>query len=147
MPVPLMVNITAGLTVMVNGLAPKLNVIPLTSVAAVIDTAVVLERANVAVSDEPLGTVPDDQFVPVFQLTEPGLRSHVPLPAKVAHCIESKSKVAVARSNDVCGFLEKLNLVFILDPPLARGDATSPLGADVGKVRAPSQAFRLRCGV
>src|SRR4029453_11113928 len=73
-----------------------------------------MEVADYAGPTEPLGTVPDDQFVPVFQLPEPGLRSHVPLPAKVAHCIESKSKVAVARSNDVCGFLEKLNLVFIL---------------------------------
>jgi hypothetical protein len=82
------------------------------------------------------------QFEPRFQFVElPEI--HVPLSAKVAHRIESKSKVAVATSNDVCDFLEKLNLVFIFDPPLARGDTTSPLGADVGKVRAP--AF-LNCG-
>ena len=49
----------------------------------------------------------------VFQSVEPS-EAHVPSSAKVPHCIESKSKVAVASSNDVCGFLEKLNLVFIL---------------------------------
>jgi hypothetical protein len=70
--------------------------------------------ANVAVSTGPLGTVPDDQFVPVFQSLVPGLRSHVPLPAKMALSIETKSKVTVARSNDVCDFLKKLNLVFML---------------------------------
>ena len=43
--------------------------------------AVVFERANVAVSADPLGTVAGLQFVAVFQSPELGLRSHVALPA------------------------------------------------------------------
>src|SRR4029434_6709296 len=95
------VNVSTGLIVIVNVGAPKSNVIPATSVSAEIPRAVVLEAANVAVSADELGTVPDDQFVPVFQSPEPGLRSHVPLPAKVVPCVKSKSNVTVARSNDV----------------------------------------------
>jgi hypothetical protein len=116
MPVPLMVNkfTVPGLTVIVKALAPELNVIPDTVTPLEIETPVVLETSKVATSDGPLGTVADDQFVPVFQTPVAGLRSHVPLPAKVALCIESKSNVAVATSNDVRGFLEKLNLVFML---------------------------------
>ena len=43
--------------------------------------AVVFERANVAVSADPLGTVAGLQFVLVFQSPERGLRFHVTLPA------------------------------------------------------------------
>jgi len=43
--------------------------------------AVVFERANVAVSADPLGTVAGPQFVLVFQSPERGLRFHVTLPA------------------------------------------------------------------
>src|SRR4029077_12267863 len=60
-------------TVIVNALAPELNVIPATVVSAEIPTEVVLEVANVAVSVAALGTVPDDQFVAVFQSALPVL--------------------------------------------------------------------------
>ena len=43
--------------------------------------AVVFEKANVAVSADPLGTVAGLQFVLVFQSPERGLRFHVTLPA------------------------------------------------------------------
>ena len=43
--------------------------------------AVVFERANVAVSADPLGTVAGFQFVLVFQSPERGLPFHVALPA------------------------------------------------------------------
>ena len=43
--------------------------------------AVVFERANVAVSANPLGTVAGLQFVLVFQSPERGLRFHVALSA------------------------------------------------------------------
>jgi hypothetical protein len=54
---------------------------PLSSVFAEIEMAVVFERANVAVSADPLGTVAGLQFVLVFQSPERGLRFHVALPA------------------------------------------------------------------
>ena len=69
----------------------------LTSVFAEIETAVVFERANVAVSDDPLGTVAGVQFVAVFQSPEPGLKSHVASPAKVALGPESSNVVAASR--------------------------------------------------
>ena len=99
MPAPWTVRAKLGATVIVNALAPELNVIPATSVEAEIPTEVVLEVANVAVSVDELGTVPDDQFVGVFQSALPGLRSHVPLPAKVLLCVKSKSNVTAARKN------------------------------------------------
>ena len=58
--------------------------IPSTSVSAEMETLVVFETANVAVSTDPLGTVAGVQFVAVFQSPEPGLRSHVALPAWLA---------------------------------------------------------------
>src|SRR5437588_12272595 len=57
---------------------------PLSSVFAEIEMAVVFERANVAVSADPLGTVAGLQFVLVFQSPERGLRFHVALPASLA---------------------------------------------------------------
>ena len=56
-------------------MAAGVKLMLLTSVFAEIETAVVFERANVAVSDDPLGTVAGVQFVAVFQSPEPGLRS------------------------------------------------------------------------
>src|SRR2546428_657926 len=50
MPVPLMVSVKLGLTEMVYAEAAGLNVMPLTSVFAEIETLVVFERSNVAVS-------------------------------------------------------------------------------------------------
>ena len=52
---------------------------PLTSVFAEIETLVVFERANVAISAGPFGTVIGVQLAAVFQSPEPGLRSHVAL--------------------------------------------------------------------
>ena len=70
---------------------------PLTSVFAEIETDVVFEEPNVAVSAVPLGTIAGVQFVAVFQSPEPGLRSHVALPAKVVPAAESSKNIAVAR--------------------------------------------------
>jgi hypothetical protein len=104
------------------------------------------------VSDAALGTVPDDQFVPVFQSPEPGLASHVPLPAKVVLVAESKSnsvtagrKKARARSRSsaedasrsggaMCAFfLRRLKLVFISLVLWLPASAKKLLGVDVGK--------------
>src|ERR1700719_65565 len=80
MPAPWTVRAKLGATVIVNALAPELNVIPATVVLAEIPTAVVLETSNVAVSPAPLGNpVLGVQFALVFQLPLPGLRSHVAL--------------------------------------------------------------------
>ena len=57
--------------------AAAAKVMPLTSVFAEMDTLVVFERGNVAVSTDPLGTVVGVQFVAVFQSPELGLRFHV----------------------------------------------------------------------
>jgi len=59
--------------------AAAVKVIPFTSVFAEIETSVVFERANVAVSDDPSGTVAGVQFVLVFQSPERALRFHVAL--------------------------------------------------------------------
>jgi hypothetical protein len=49
-------------------------------VSAEIETPVILERANVAVSpDAALGATPVFQLVPVFQSPELGVESHVAL--------------------------------------------------------------------
>jgi len=79
MPTPLMVNVNAGLAVIVNALA--LNTMPLTSVAAERETPVILEDANVAVSPEPLGGPPTVQLPAVFQSPVAGLAFHLALPA------------------------------------------------------------------
>jgi hypothetical protein len=84
MPVPLMVSVKLGLTVMVYAEAAEVNVMPLTSVFAEIETLLVFERSNVAVSDVPLGTIVGVQLAAVFQSSEPGLRSQVALPAWLA---------------------------------------------------------------
>ena len=53
-------------------MTPAVKVMPFTSVFAEIETLVVFERANVAVSADPLGTVAGFQFVLVFQSPERG---------------------------------------------------------------------------
>ena len=80
MPTPLMVNVNAGLAVIVNALAPELNTMPLTSVFDEMETPVILEDANVAVSAGPLGGPPAVQFAGVFQSPVAGLASQVALP-------------------------------------------------------------------
>ena len=81
-PVALKVSFKPELMVIVKLLAPGAKVIPSTVVFAETETSVVFERPNVAVSDDPLGTVAGVQFVAVFQSPQPGLRSHVALPAR-----------------------------------------------------------------
>ncbi len=81
MPAPLMVSALPGFGVMVNALAPGLKMRLLTSMDPVIETAVVVETSNVAVSDEPLGTVAGVQLAAVFQSLLVGLRFQVALPA------------------------------------------------------------------
>ena len=103
MPVPCMVRAKGAATVIVKELR-LLNVMLATVVSAEIPTEVVLDRPKVAVSVVALGTVPDDQFVPVFQSPEPGLASHVPLAAKVVLRAETKSNVTIKR--------QKMRVVF-----------------------------------
>jgi hypothetical protein len=132
MPVPCMVRAKDAATVIVKELR-LLNVMLATVVSAEIPTEVVLDRPKVAVSVVALGTVPDDQFVPVFQSPEPGLASHVPLPAKVVllgaesktSSVTAAKEKARARSRGSAGaaqksggamcvfFLRRLKLVFI----------------------------------
>jgi hypothetical protein len=82
MPVPLSVSEKLGLAVIVKLLAPGEKVIPSTIVFAEMETAVVFERAKIAVSADPLGIVIGDQLPAVFQSPELGLKSHVALPAR-----------------------------------------------------------------
>jgi hypothetical protein len=56
MPVPLMVSVSPGLAVMLYGfVAAEVNVMPLTSVLAEMETLVVVEKPNVATSAGPFG--------------------------------------------------------------------------------------------
>ena len=85
MPVPLIVSEAPAFVVMVKGLkaAFGLNTTPFTSmdVRVEMEIPVVLDKSKVAVSDAPLGTVPELQLLPVFQAFEGGLCFQVPLPA------------------------------------------------------------------
>ena len=102
---PLRINVNVGLAVMVYGfVAAAAKVMPLTSVFAEMDTLVVFERANVAVSTDPLGTVVGVQFVPVFHSPELELRSHVALPAWLGWMQSTKInalKIAVTSGSGV----------------------------------------------
>ena len=73
-----------------------MNTTPVTSAKAEMETPVILEVANVAVSAEPLGGPPAVQLPAVFQSPAAGLVNHVVLPAKLL-CAESRNKVTVAR--------------------------------------------------
>jgi hypothetical protein len=98
MPAPSMVSPSGGVTVIVNALAPELKVIPATVVFAEMETAVVLEVANVAVSLAPLGKpVFGVQFAFVSQSLEPGFKFQVALPARLLPDAESQSKTAKAK--------------------------------------------------
>src|SRR4030095_6297200 len=70
-----------GLTVMVKALAPGSKIIPSTIVFDETKTSVVLEKAKVAISATPFGTVVGVQLVDVFQSPETGLISQGALPA------------------------------------------------------------------
>jgi len=96
-PLALMVNANGASTVIVKALAPELNVIPATVVLAEMETPVVFETPNVAVSLAPLGNpVFGVQFPLVSQSPLPGLRFHVALPAKVVLGTKSKRVSAIA---------------------------------------------------
>jgi hypothetical protein len=87
--------------VIVNALAPELNAMPFTSVSAEMETPLVLEDANAAVSEGPLGIVWGVQFPALFQLPEFGLVFHVALSAKVLLVVESRSSnIATATNNN-----------------------------------------------
>jgi hypothetical protein len=105
MPTPLMVKKNVGLeagTVIVNALAPALNTMPFTSVKAEMETPVLLEEANVAVSVGPLGTVAGVQLPAVFQSPVVGLAFQVALPAKLLLAVESRSiRMAAAAGTKV----------------------------------------------
>src|SRR5438477_1790426 len=96
----------------------------------------------------PAGSV--NQLPLVFQSVEPS-EIHDASSAKVTLCIESKSNVAVASSNDVCDFLEKLNLVFMLILHWPAATPQTLWARMLGKVWAPSQVLicdaegRARC--
>jgi hypothetical protein len=114
MPVPLIINVCVGLTVIVKAfVAKELNMISATSVFAEIPTAVnVLARLNVAVSAAPLGNpVVGVQSESVFQ--SPPVSFQAALPAKVVFRAESKTNATVARKKMRVVFLRKLRLVFI----------------------------------
>jgi len=81
-PVPLRVNVTEGLAVIVKALAPASKTTPLTSVVADKLMLVTLDSSNVPVSLGPLGTVAGVQLAAVFQSLVTGLRFQVALPAK-----------------------------------------------------------------
>jgi hypothetical protein len=99
-PAPLTVNVNMGPAAILNALAPGLNTMLFTCVLAEIETPVVLEDANVAVSEGPLGMVGGVQFAAWFQSLVGGLVFHVALPAKLLLVIESRSSpIATAISN------------------------------------------------
>src|SRR5437762_11892405 len=77
MPVPLRVNCCEQ--VMVNGLAPALNTIPLTSIGPESEILVMLDVLKVAVSTGPLGTVLGVQLSGSFQSPLTGLVLQVAL--------------------------------------------------------------------
>jgi hypothetical protein len=108
MPTPLMVSVNEGLAVMVKALAPELNAMPLTSVSAEMETPLVLEDANVAVSNGPLGMVGGVQLVAWFQYPVAGLVFQVALSAKVLLAVESISSTNAARNSGVA-FLSWIN--------------------------------------
>lgn len=101
-PAPLTVNVNVGPAVIVNALAPGLNTMPFTSVLAEMETPLVLEDANVAVSNGPLGMVGGVQFAAWFQSPVAGLVFQVALPAnKVLLAVESRSShIAAVINND-----------------------------------------------
>ena len=83
--IPVPSNVSTLFTVIVNGLeaAFAVNATPLSAklVPLGIEIPVVLDWLKVAVSDDVFGTVAGVQLLAVLHTLEPGLRSHVALPA------------------------------------------------------------------
>ena len=82
-PDPLRLSLFPGLAVTVNPAAPELKTMSLTVVLAETETALILEKPNVAISAGPLGTVRGVQLAALFQSPLIGLSRHVALPAKL----------------------------------------------------------------
>jgi len=74
---------------------------PSTSVLAERKTLVILEEANIAVSEGPLGAKAGDQLVLLFQLPEVGFACHVAaMPIALLRAeVRSKSITAATRNN------------------------------------------------
>src|SRR5205807_9157300 len=72
-PLPLMFNISEAGTLTLHALAPGLNTTLLTCVVAEMETAVILEISDVAVSEGPLGRVAGVNCARLFQSLSPGL--------------------------------------------------------------------------
>ena len=113
MPLPLRVRVELGLAVMVYGFAAAdVKVMPLTSVVAEIETFVVFERSNVAVSPDPLGTVAGVQLPAVFQSPEAGVKSQVALPALA---ITGSKNIRPLPINAAINFFIELNSPILTD--------------------------------
>jgi len=82
MPTPLIVSVKAGAAVMVKALAPEAKLIAATCVLAVMETLVMLEVSNIAVSEGPLGTA-GDQLAALFQFPLTAFACHSARVAKV----------------------------------------------------------------
>jgi hypothetical protein len=98
MPPPLTVMALGGLAVMVNALAPSPKTTLRTCVAFVIEIAVVLELAKVAMSFGPFGTVAGVQFAAVFQSPLTGFALQVALPAKDWAAIKHEKRQRTGKS-------------------------------------------------
>jgi hypothetical protein len=88
---------------MVNALAPGLNTISLTSVAAESERLVRLELLKVPISAGPLGIVAGVQLATVFQSPLVGLRFQVALPASASVTLRrtrvGRRNTFIAKSN------------------------------------------------
>ena len=82
-PDPLRLSVFPGLAVTVNPAAPELKTMSLTVVLAETETALILEKPNVAISAGPSGTVRGIQLPAVSQSLLIGLSRQVALPAKL----------------------------------------------------------------
>ena len=77
-------------------MAAGVKVMPLTSVFAEMDTSVVFERPNIAMSAGPLGTSIGVQLAAVFQSPEMGSRSHCAVIAYITVGTRNSSEQRIA---------------------------------------------------
>ncbi len=85
-----MTKVLPGSAVIVKASAPGGKSISKAALKADIETSVILELARVTMF---VGTVPEDQLLPVFQSLLPGFASQVPL-SKLAQLEQGKRKTA-----------------------------------------------------
>src|SRR5215470_16968774 len=88
--------------VIVNALAPGWKVIPFKVILDDGETLVVLEAANVAISERPSGTVAGVQLAAVFQSPLVGLRFQVALPANRETELKKKARSPANLRADSC---------------------------------------------